>query len=46
MNHKRVEMRASFKKEARFFFEVNRSVSFCGSQQRREGNNHEVIESH
>ena len=32
MNHKKCELQASFKNEARFFFEIKRSDSFCDSQ--------------
>ncbi|MFT7349896.1 MAG: hypothetical protein ACI8VZ_002214 [Candidatus Paceibacteria bacterium] len=32
INHKKVDMQASFKNEARFFFGVKRSLSFYGFQ--------------
>ena len=46
INHIKLEIKASFKKEARFFFEVKRRVSYCGFQNNLEGMNCCVIQSH
>ena len=45
INHKRVELQASFKKGARFFFEMMRGTSFCGFQNDHVGKNCVTIQS-
>ena len=46
INHNKVEIQASFKKEARLFFGAMRRVSCCGFQNEREGRNYSVIQPH
>ena len=46
INHNRVEIQASSKKEARLFFGAMRRVSCCGFQNEREGRNYNVIQPH